>query len=258
MKKRYVKLGIMFGMVALFMTGCANKGQIQLSKEQEAMVGEYAARTLLRYDADHRSRLVSRERAEERSAILLQKELRRRQEEEAKKKIEENKKDESINNGVETTEETSKESVVFHNTVSNIEEFWGVPDGVEIDYCGQEVCKHYTENLGDAHNLTLDALTGKSLLVLRFDVSNSTPNNCQVDFLDKKSRVQIILNEETVINASTTMLADDFTTYVGTVPAEQTVSLVVIAEIQDGLVEQIETIHMSLKKGEHFWGEQLQ
>ena len=47
-------------LAAVFMTGCAEDAIPVMDEEQQKMIGEFAAITLLKYDANNRSRLVER------------------------------------------------------------------------------------------------------------------------------------------------------------------------------------------------------
>jgi len=63
MKKRYLKLSI-FTMAMMFvLSGCGSDFP-DLTADEQQVIGEYAATLLMKYDANNRSRLMSREEVE--------------------------------------------------------------------------------------------------------------------------------------------------------------------------------------------------
>lgn len=250
MRKTYVKGCVVATAIIFLMTGCTSK-PVDMTPEQEALVGEYAAMALLRHDANNRSRLVSREEAEAREQELLLKE-EKRQEEEQKKEEQE---------GMDPVEETpviDAGGVSGDNTVLSLEEFFGLPEGIVMAYSGQEVCDSYPANGDGNEYFALDASEGKRLLVLKFDMINQAQSNQTVDMLSQNPVIRITVNGSYTRFALTTMLMDDLSTYKGEVAAGSTTSLVLLTELDSETAQEVSSVTLSMKDDTNSYKVQLQ
>lgn len=223
---------VMLGSVLL--TGCGSVIP-SMTAEEEKAVGEYAALVLLKYDANHRSRLVD---------LSL---------------IEESKEEEG--NGIEepvstpapvAVEEVPSAPIInpakdTQSTVASISQFFGLPDGVVVNYKDMKVCDSYPDDGQTDGFFSLDASDGKKLLVLGFEMKNNSGVEQSIDILDKNTVCKITVNGNYTRTALMTMLTNDLSTYVGNVGAGETEELVLLIEIDQETVDAVSTISLTLK-----------
>lgn len=228
-----VNLAVMFAL-----TGCGNQIP-DMTEEQMQMVGEYAAITLLKYDADHRSRLVTMDEIEAHDAKEKElQELREQQQEAASK-----------GNQMKPSDDTptiaAGQETGIENTIG-FEEFYGLPEGISISYQGEETRDSYS---GDASMdaFSLEATPGKKLLILNFLLENQSGNDQSVDLFSKTAIYRVTVNGTYTRGALTTMLTDDMSTYVGTLAAGESKNVVLIVEIEKNMADSISSISLRLK-----------
>lgn len=224
--------------VMLALTGCGNQIP-DMTEEQMQMVGEYAAMTLLKYDADHRSRLVTMDEIEAHDAKEKKLQELREQQQQATSEAGQMKPVDdtpTIAGGQETG---------IENTIG-FEEFYGLPEGVTISYQGEEVRDAYSgETNVDA--FSLEATPGKKLLILNFLLENQSGNDQSIDLFSKTAIYRVTVNGTYTRGALTTMLTDDMSTYVGTLAADESKNVVLIIEIEKNMADSISSISLSLK-----------
>ncbi len=220
-----VCVAILFGMC-----GCENTIP-QLSAEAEGQIVNYAADVALKYDASYDNRLVDLSLYED----FIQKES----EVESESGKEENK-------GMDPVEDKEtvdvSEDKGYH---SSIEEFFGY-DEIEILFVDAYFADSYSEN--DANDyFALDAKAGKKLLVMNFEVTNKSEMVNRVDFLSVSSQMKISLNGDREVKILSTMLTNDLSTFAKSMEANETVMLVLLAEVTEDKATEILNLDISLK-----------
>lgn len=245
MKKKYLRITSILAIMMLALSGCGTTLS-DLTQEEEHRVGEFAANLLLRYDANNRSRLVSREEVQQELLARQQwKELLASlQEEEGMRPVE----DTPV---VEIGQETEGGGVY-----GSAESFYGLAEGVKVSYQGYDVCDSYPEN--DAAFFALDAAKGKKLVVLKFDVSNGSGAEQEINILKQNAVLTLAINGTYNINVLTTMLLDDMSTYKGTLAGGETIHLVLLAEADDDVANGISTMILRMKDESNASAIQLQ
>ena len=229
----------------LSMTACGNEIP-DLTEEESQRVGEYAAVTLLKYDANNRSRLVDPEMV----IAKLEKEAAR---EAAKAAQEEEKAEETGNTGTtEVTMPTAQEDIT-----ASMEDFFGLPEGVDITYEDYMVADSYPEDGAKDEYFALDASAGKKLLVLRFRLTNGTEQEEKIDLLNTNSRYIITVNDSIRANALTTMLPNDMSTYAETLEPGQDQELVLLLEVNEDVAGAIQAIALHFKNASNEYTIQL-
>ncbi len=241
MRRKYVKASAIMAVMVFLLTGCGAEFPT-MTAEEEKMIGEYAATLLLKYDVNHSSRLVSREEVEE---------------EETKEEIKEQPKEEMSEpkqEGMDPVEDTPIIEIEQDaNTDSGIEnagnlhDFYELPEGIEIIYQGNEVCDSYPQDEETENYFTLDATEGKRLVVLKFRIENQSQTEQAIDLLDKSTIIRVTVNGSYGRNVLTTMLLDDMATYKGTIPANETVEVILLAEMDDDVANNIASLMLNLK-----------
>lgn len=223
---------VMLGSILL--TGCGSVIP-NMTEEEERAVGEYAALLLLKYDANHRSRLVDLSLIEE-------------QEKETRKDVEE-----PVTTPAPTIiEELPSAPVINHtegtqSSVSSISQFFGLADGVTINYRDMKVCDSYPDNGQTDGFFSLDASDGKKLLVLGFEITNNSGVEQGINILDKNPVCKITVNDNYTRTALMTMLTNDLSTYMGSVGAGETEEVVLLIEIDQEISDTVGSISLTLK-----------
>ena len=193
-----LKLIIMTTMISIGLMGCGNKIP-DMTEEQAKEIGEYAAVTLLKYDANHRSRLVDEE------TIAA---YEKKQQEIALWKEQQNIKPES--EGMKTVVDTPTVELNGQTSsqqlIKTLAESLAVPEGIVVTYLGHKTCAAYPEDGSSGAYFTLDASAGKKILVLDFSVENPTASNADVNFFSKNATYSVKVGEGKQYSALTTML----------------------------------------------------
>jgi len=223
---------VLFG--SIFLTGCGNMIP-DMTKEEEQAVGEYAAVLLLKYDANHRSRLVDLSLIEE--------------EEEKKDKDAE---EPAVTPAPVVVDDVPPAPVIdstgeMTSTVASIPQFFELPDGVTVNYKDMKVCDSYPDDEQSEGFFSLDASNGKKLLVLGFEMSNNSGVEQSIDILHNNPVCKITVNESYTRTALMTMLTNDLSTYMGSIGAGETEELVLLIEIDQDMAESVNTISLKLE-----------
>lgn len=236
MKKIQLTKGVLVAVMSLILTGCG--GFIpDMTGEEERAVSEYAANLILKYDANNRSRLVSREEVKEKTSELLKKE--------------EYGISESEQGGMEPVDDTPiieiGQETGGGNTADNMEAFYELPDGISVVYQGRDVADSYSAEDDIDDYFTLDATEGKKLLILNFCIENQSQTEQRLDFLAQGAEMKVMVNGSGNYNILTTMLLNDMSTYVGVVSADESIPVVLLAEVDSNIVENIASLSLKLK-----------
>ena len=235
---KYIKMLVAGTALILLLTGCGNQIP-DMTEEQMQMVGEYAAITLLKYDADHRSRLVD-------MSVIEVHDAREKEIQEKMAQLQATIEPEGMKPVEETPTMEAGQGTENSSSGIRLEEFYNFPEGMNIIYQGEEICDSYS---GDASvdAFSLDATQGKKLLLLKFEITNQTGNNQQIELFSKSTVYRVTINESYSKNALTTMLTDDMSTYMGTVSAGESKEVVLIAEIDKNSAETITSVSLNFK-----------
>ena len=255
----FVKTGFMKGMAVtlvsvLLLTGCGSE-MPDMTEEQEKAVGEYAAMMLLRHDAGNRSRLVDLSAVEEETEGAAKEPSAESQTAETESP------EASLEEGGAPSEETMAEQnpqPSEENAAASMEAFFGLPEGMTITYQGAQTCQSYPEAQDTNVYFALDAAAGKSLLVLSFDIANQTGTDADINLLQQNARYSVTVNGQTTRNALTTMLTNDMSTFMGTIPAAGSVNVVLIVEMDQEVLNGVSSISLRMKNDATTYTIQLQ
>lgn len=232
--------------LALTMTACGNQIP-DLTEEASQRIGEYAAVTLLKYDASNRSRLVDPDvviaKLEKEAAKAAQKEEQQQTQ----------KSDGTDGSGAAEVETPAAQEDI----TASMEEFFGLPEGVTLSYEEYQVADSYPEDGSTADYFALDASDGKKLVVLKFRMTNGSAQDENIDLLDSGSRYVITVNNSVRGNALPTMLPNDMSTYVDTLMAGAEQELVLLLEVDEETAADIQTISLRLRNASNEYTIQL-
>ncbi|MCR5755043.1 MAG: hypothetical protein K6G30_09575 [Acetatifactor sp.] len=248
MKKHLYLISISCIMAMLFLSACGGDYP-EMSPDEEEVIGEYAARILLKYDANNRSRLVSRVEVEEKE----EKDRQRRQMIEEVKRME----SEATEKNTSESKTSDAQSEQAPEEQLPLEEVLGLPQGVTVVYQGYEMFDSYPGG-ETADFFSLDATEGKRLLVCRFTIMNLSGAEQYIDFLNQNVTSRITINDDYSRNALVTMLEDDLLTYAANVGDGETVNTVVVFEIDENQTYNMGRILLALKKESNKYTIQVQ
>lgn len=219
----------------LGLSGCAENQIPEMTDEEMRAVGEYVAYALAQYDAGRSSRLMDLPPVEESEVPVS---TPAPDERVGMDSVD----DTPVVNapGAQTAEgEQYGEEVTY-----SAEEVMGLPEGVILEYTGQEICDSYP---ADSDAFAVTATEGKKLLVLKFSITNTLEQEARVDLLSSQTSYRIAIGEERSRRALATLLPNDLAFYADTLPAGGSAEAVLVAEVDEGLAESAASITVQLK-----------
>lgn len=228
MNKRIIT-GLAAVMLVFCLTGCGENQIPSLTDEQMQKMGEFTAITLMRYDANHRSRLVD-------YTLLLEP-----QEPEATPEPEPTRKPAGMD-PVDNTPVIGGNGQTGTNV--GLEETLDFPEGVNVTFISQSLHDIYPE-AEDGFGIT--ATSGKRLLVLSFSISNTTAQDQTFDLLTMQPEFRITVNGDYSRTALFTGLENDFITFRKTIPAGESTTAELVIEVDSEMADHINSISLKLK-----------
>lgn len=253
MKNRKVFL-MMLMCLALMLTACGGKDQMNLTKEQEKLIGEYAAITLLKYDAGSGSRLVDLSMVENQTDTAQEPTGQETTESETKEPQTTEPQAPPDADPADTSPrpEDNREQVTpapdsreGEQEFYSLAEFLELPEGVEISSQGYEVVQNYGDNSNASFSTAADE--GKELLLLYFTLSNHSGTTQQIDLLSRRDNYRIVVNEKNTAGALTTLLMNDLSTYRGSLEDGTEVGLVLVFETDREKLQDIASLTLVAK-----------
>jgi len=251
-------------LLATLSVGCGFIPQLpEMTQEQEAMITEYAAGLLLKYDNSYDGGIMSEEQlieaeAKEKADYEKAEKQRLLAEEyvaKSKKAAEEKEKDNSEKK--DKSEEASKEeSQTPSNTVASINsdsvaDFIGV-NNVIIAYSGYDTLKSYPEDGNSA--FSVDASNGNKLVVAKFSVKNSSDGNTEVDLFNQSHTYSLKCSNGVSYERSITLLLDDLSIYKNTLKGNETEETVLVFEVPESAELSGAKIEISTENGQANFG----
>lgn len=231
--------------ICICMSGCAMFDSTipELSKEQEDVVVEYAAETLLKYDKKHGDK-VGRQPEDFviKPTIIVE-------EPEPTPTPEATPEPEYIEIPEGDEPEFSSEEFFEAETVySDINSAMGNQSGeVSFDFVSYEVVDTYPDSL-DAY-FVMSATPGNKLIIVRYNAVNSSDHAVDVDVAGSMGpRFKLTVNGNTK-NALTTLLLNDMAYYKNSLEAGASDEVVVVGEFPATELESIESLSLTVKPG---------
>ncbi len=251
MKKLVISLCMLT--LVLMLGGCG--GQIpDMTDEQREAISEYAVGLLLKYDTSQPDRLVDlsvlEEESEPETTEAPAATPEPTMEPEATKAPEED----LGSAGMDPTEDTPTIPVggeLTEDTYAELGEVLLLPEYISLEYRDYQVVSSYTDPR-DAE-LTLDAKSGHVLLVVRCVLLNSGSDTQTVDMLQANVKHTVIV-DETSINAMVTLLSNDMITYMGKLAADESKEVVMLAEVEESVLQGAESISVEFMRDEMISG----
>ena len=259
MKSGFVGKLISLSMVcALLLSGCGSE-IAELTDEQQAQVGEYAAFAMLRYDAEHRSRLVDY------SEVLAADEAKRLAEEAAAaaELARQTETGEDQNPGVTLDADGNPVEVIDRTedpgyVSDTMEDFLELPNGVLLTYRGYTVQSSYPDDADVSDYFVVDATAGNKFLVLWYTIYNGSGSEANIDFLADNIAFKCRVNDSNTATALVTMLDDDMSTLQTVMRDNEEMDCVLVFEINSELAAEVNSLVVKMSKNGADWERRLQ
>ena len=209
MKRKILVVSIVY--MLLTMVGCVEA--IDLDESQQDKFVGYAVYSVLEHDKNYMVGLNEVETVVEEEPTVNQ-------------EIETPSKE----NTEKPTTDSDKPSVETPSVVTTtMERALGV-DGVSVTYTGVTVGDVYPE-VSDTPAFVLKAFTGNKLVVLKFDVTNKTSKDINLDIASKNLTIKGTFNKSIKTIAQVTLLPEALNKFKETIPAGKTVQTVLVFEM---------------------------
>ena len=98
-----------------------------------------------------------------------------------------------------------------------------------------------------AIDLNTKAFTGNKLVVLKFDVTNTTDSDVSLDMATKDLKIKGIFNKSIKTIAQVTLLPEALNTFKETIPAGKTVQTVLVFEMTETNANNLTSIVLDIK-----------
>lgn len=227
MKKKWI-FCICTCLLLFVLGGCGAKIP-DMTEEERKAISEYAANLLLKYDTGRPSRLV--EIVEEEPTP----EPTQTPEPVVTEKPEEPE-------ATETPQQTTiPQKTEVPEVYDSIEDTLLLPEGVTLVYKKYETGNSFVDET-DGYQ-TLIAEEGKELLIIRLALLNSGNTAQNVDMMQDNIVYRVIVDDKT-INGMVTMVANDLTTYMGSLKPDESREVLLFAEVEEVLLQSCKVIRV--------------
>lgn len=219
---------------AICMTACGNSIP-DMTQEQEDLVAQYAAGTLLEHLNESGTRLVDTSKPKEEPTLADAVAVTQKPEPGVSGN------DMETDETPEQTMENKETAQISATQVLQIEP-------LTIAYTGYEICDSYPEQSGEELYFSMEAGTGKKLLVLQISVTNPGQEQVEFDTLHKHNiKYRVMLNGTDRHQVMLTMLDNDFSAMDIMIDPGETVQTVLLAEVSDETAQQITSVDLIIR-----------
>lgn len=251
MKRIKFLLVLVTSCAVLVLSGCVSSIP-ELSEDETEIVTQYMADLLLKYDANYQSALLN----EEELAVALEEEKEKAEEakrqEEEQARLEEEKAEASQADDIEViggtnTGDGGSGNISASNTIADMSGVLGLAD-TDFDYLGYEICTQYP-NDGDSLYFTMTPTKGNELLILKFNLANVSGGEYTVDMMSQGASFAISVNGESYVMALTTLLENDLSMLMTTIPVESGKEVVLVTEVPVGTAVESIVLKVRAQQG---------
>ncbi len=232
MKKNIKSLFVILAF-SITLIGCSSDLP-NMDDDQAAIIGEYAAGLLVRYDASNKSRLVDISLIQEEA--IKEKEVGDKKEAEPKSPMAPVDDTPIVNEGKPNNEPDI-----------SLEDILQLPEGVTITFVEDTLMESYPEHNGDELVMGIDAVEGKKLLVLTFSITNQSQVDQLVDIFSISPDFNIKINNQITRSTLPTLLIDELPNFMEVIPAGTDKRLVLITELNENISNNISSLSLNVK-----------
>ena len=235
-----MKKGKIIGVLAIsacMLTGCIDS-MPDMTEEQSELVAEYAADMLLKYSPNYHYRIADEEEVASAEAEMetSQEEETTQEESQPSQDLSQTESGENVSVGAETSVEDGSEY--------DLAVFFGM-EQFSIRYASCEITDAYPKAESGA-GFSVTAPQGYNLLILHFDVENLGEEAAQCDLFDQINKVRVNVNNAGYVQALSTLLTNDLTTYMEDIPAGEVADAVVAVPVEQTDLDEIQTAVMQI------------
>lgn len=218
--------------LVLGLAGCGNAIP-KMTEEQENQIVNYAVDVALKYDSGYEKNLVDLSLYEEEEKESITEPEKEKDEKEEEK-------------GMDPVADTPTVDISQDETAySSMEEFFGL-ENVSIQFKEGYFADSYPQgSINDYFNL--NASSGKKLLVMKFEVANTSGTEQQVDFFGMNAVMTVSLNAKSNVQVLSTMLTDDLSTFRKSMNADEKAALVLLAEVEAEDATDVDSLIITMK-----------
>ena len=237
MRKRFCFLFIIC--IFIFtMIGCGNEIP-EMSEEESAMVSNYAATLLLKYDANYQTKLLNQEQLEKEEQ--MQKQIQEESDRLAALEAEKEAKKQEEQQAKESEGQSSVETVTYVDPA----EFLGL-DGISISYNGVEYLDQYPKDGEDLYFATT-ATEGCKLAVVHLGLSNQTAEVRTVDVFSTNARFKVSFNDGDYHSIMSTLFTEDFSVFNGELQPGECIDTVLLMELKEEDCVDVNGLNLYIK-----------
>ncbi len=254
LRKKALSAVLIFG-ACIALTGCGLVDMPELTEEQSALVTEYAAGLILKYDITAVGDKLLTE--EELAKGELEEAEKRQKEREVKEAAEDylakkaNAGKDKKDAGDSSSSDSTASVTPTEQAIGDLADFYGM-DGFDVSYTGYEISYSYPTS-GEDLLMAMDATPGKTLCILKFNVTNNSGADATFDMFYRSPNFYLSINGGEKVHQQYTLLLDDMAASNDTLLAGQTVERVLIFEVPED-VGSISTMSMQAKNAEGLKG----
>ena len=219
------------GLLILGLSGCGENQIPEMTDDELKLVREYTAITLMKYDANSRSRLVDYSQM----LIIYQSSAEQGQ-------IQDPQQPDGMD-PVDNTPVVGGPAGGSGAQSYSMEDVLGLPEGVSIVYTEQALYDSYPED----DVFAISASEGRQLLVLEFVIINASDQDQSIDILSLSPDFWITVNGDYTRKAMFTLSEEDLALYQGTIPSMGSASTVLVIELDNEKAENLSSISLRLK-----------
>jgi hypothetical protein len=238
------------GVLSLFAVGCTKT--MDMTDEENELVAEYAAELLLKYGTsiDFKYYYDGEITTEETTTEEVTEEMTEAATEAATEAITETATSEQASATEAETDADDMESVSeVGSTVSgtdyNLAEFFDEAD-VSIKYAYNMLLDTYPSYDHDGVYMEIQAPEGYKLLVLKFNVENTTNESRQIDLYNKDISYKIIVDNSKAAKQMLTILMDDLYTYQKTMEPSIFEEDVLLFQVSDEVAASMQDLKLEV------------
>ena len=122
-------------------------------------------------------------------------------------------------------------------------------EGIEVRCNGYKIISRYPEDISDIVAY-VEPRDGMQLLVVNFSLTNTTQESMMLDYMNGEREYRIILNDAKVAAPIQTFMEEDLAMLMTTLEPEETKDVVLIFQISESLVDDIQSLKVSVQQGE--------
>lgn len=220
MNRRKMKKTVCLMLAALMAvsgTGCAKSELTGMSEEEKNLYVQYSANLILRHDKNYIDRMTYVE---------------------AETEVQTSSNVAGTDSQNQTGVSDSSVALTDMNSLFQI-------NGLDIQPAGYEVTDSYP-SASSGLGMSMVAVKGYRLLVLKFAVTNTGGTDAALDMLGTKAEYKGIINDSVRMNAQVTALLNALNTYRGTIPAGGSTELVLVFQINENDADNIGSVKLNL------------